>query len=43
MHLILKPSANDAGALHLERVSLPDRYPLLDRGFHLVNEWPLER
>jgi hypothetical protein len=45
MHLILKPSANDAatGALYLERVLLPDRYPLLDRGFHLVNEWPLER
>ncbi len=45
MHLILKPSANDAatGALYLERVPLPDRYPLLDRGFHLVNEWPLER
>jgi hypothetical protein len=45
MHLILKPSANDAttGPLYLERVPLPDRYPLLDRGFHLVNEWPLER
>jgi hypothetical protein len=43
MHLILKPSGNDAGALYLERVRLPDRYPLFDRGFHLVNEWPLER
>jgi len=45
MHLILQPSANNAatGALYLERVLLPDRYPLLDRGFHLVNEWPLER
>jgi hypothetical protein len=45
MHLILKPPANDAatGALSLERVPLPERYPLLDGGFHLVNEWPLER
>jgi hypothetical protein len=44
MHLILKPSNDGAtGALYLERVPLPDRYPLLDRGFHLVNEWPLER
>jgi hypothetical protein len=43
MHLILKPSANDAGALYLERVPLPDRYPLLERRFHLVNEWPFER
>lgn len=45
MHLILKPSANGAatGALYLERVPLPDRYPLFDRGFHLVNEWQLER
>jgi len=44
-HLVLKLSANDAatGALYLERVPLPDRYPLLERGFHLVNEWPLER
>ena len=45
MHLILKPSPNSAatGALYLERVPLPDRYPLFDRGFHWVNEWPLER
>jgi hypothetical protein len=45
MHLILRLSANDAatGALYLERVPLPERYPLLERGFHLVNEWPLER
>ncbi len=42
-HLILKSSANDAAALSLERVPMPDRYPLFDRGFHWVNEWPFER
>ncbi len=46
MHLILRPAASGAAtrsALYLVRVPLPDRYPLLDRGFHLVNEWALER
>jgi hypothetical protein len=46
MHLILRPAVSGAatsGALYLVRVPLPHRYPLLDRGFHLVNEWALER
>lgn len=46
MHLILTPTPNNVttkGTLYLVRVPLPGRYPLLDRGFHLVNEWALER
>ncbi len=27
----------------LTRVAIPAHYPLLDRGFHLVNQWGLER
>jgi hypothetical protein len=45
MHLVLTPSGDTpaSGALYLTRVPLPDHYPLLDRGFHFVNEWALER
>ncbi len=45
-HLVLTPTGKQArkdGALTLTRVPLPSHYPLLDRGFHLVNEWGLER
>jgi hypothetical protein len=42
-HLILTPADSGNGTLYLTRVPLPSRYPLLDSGFHLVNEWPLER
>jgi hypothetical protein len=45
-HLVLTPTGEDAsanGILHLTRVRLPSHYPLLDRGFHLVNEWGLMR
>ncbi len=45
-HLVLAPTGEDAkthGILSLTRVPLPDRYPLLERGFHWVNEWALER
>jgi hypothetical protein len=42
-HLILTPTDGISGTLRLTRVPLPSHYPLLERGFHLVNEWPLER
>jgi len=42
-HLILTPTDGASGTLRLTRVALPTHYPLLERGFHLVNEWPLER
>jgi hypothetical protein len=45
-HLILTPTGKDAkndGVLTLARVPLPAHYPLEERGFHLVNEWGLER
>lgn len=45
-HMILLPTGDDAksnGTLTLVRVPLPSNYPLLDRGFHFVNEWGLER
>ena len=45
-HLVLTPTGKDAkndGVLSLTRVPLPSHYPLLDRGFHFVNEWGLER
>jgi len=29
--------------LTLTRTSIPNHYPLLDRGFHFVNQWGLER
>ena len=45
-HLVLTPTGKEAktvGVLTLTRVPLPAHYPLLDRGFHWVNEWGLER
>ncbi len=45
-HLVLTPAGKDAAiqpTLQLTRVPLPTHYPLLDRGFHWVNEWGLER
>jgi len=45
-HLVLTPTGKHAstdGTLHLSRIPLPNHYPLLDRGFHLINEWGLER
>jgi len=45
-HMILTPTGKDAktvGTLILTRVPLPAHYPLLERGFHWVNEWGLER
>jgi hypothetical protein len=44
-HLVLVPAADAAGypTLRLTRVALPQRYPLLDRGFHWVNEFGYER
>jgi hypothetical protein len=44
--LVLTPTGKEAagnGTLALTRVPLPTHYPLLDRGFHFVNEWGLER
>jgi hypothetical protein len=40
-----KPSPTPAPdpTLALTRVPLPTHYPLLDRGFHFINEWGLER
>jgi hypothetical protein len=46
LHLTLTPTGDDAktaGTLTLTRIPLPTHYPLLDRGFHFVNEWGLER
>ncbi len=45
-HLLLTPTGKDAKTepiLALSRVPLPRSYPLLDRGFHFINEWGLER
>jgi hypothetical protein len=45
-HLVLTPTGKQASSvpsLQLTRIPLPAHYPLLDRGFHLVNEWGLER
>ncbi len=45
-HMVLTPTGKDAkkdGVLKLRRVALPAHYPLLDRRFHFVNEWGLER
>jgi hypothetical protein len=42
-HLVLTPTTGASGQLTLTRVPLPSHYPLLERGFHLVNEWGLER
>ena len=45
LHLVLTPAeeTRTGGSLYLTRVPLPDHYPLLDRGFHFINEWALER
>jgi hypothetical protein len=45
-HVVLTATGKDAKTvpnLALTRVSLPTHYPLLERGFHFVNEWGLER
>jgi len=45
-HILLTPidkDAKTASTLTLTRIPLPTHYPLLDRGFHFVNEWGLER
>jgi hypothetical protein len=45
-HMVLTPIKDDAKTepvLTLERMPLPQHYPLLERGFHFVNEWGLER
>ena len=45
-HLVLTPTGDDArkeSVLNLTRVPLPASYPLETRGFHLINEWGLER
>jgi hypothetical protein len=45
-HLVLTPTgdkAKSAGVLMLSKVATPAHYPLLERGFHWVNEWGLER
>jgi hypothetical protein len=46
MHVVLTPTGDGAKTdpvLTLTRIPLPQHYPLLDRGFHFVNEWGLER
>jgi hypothetical protein len=43
---VLTPTGENAsadGTLHLSHIPLPSHYPLLDRGFHLINEWGPER
>lgn len=45
-HLTLTPTGEDAkteSVLTLTRVPVPASYPLETRGFHLINEWGLER
>lgn len=46
-HLVLRPMksypSSGFGTLTLARVPIAERYPLLERGFHWVNEWGLER
>jgi hypothetical protein len=45
-HLILRPTGQAAktnGTVTLTRIPLPADYPLLERRFHWVNEWALER
>ncbi len=38
-----KPAPFTPEVISLTRVPVPTHYPLLDRGFHLVNQWGLER
>ena len=42
-HLVLTPLQGQRGVLTLSRIPTPAKYPLLERGFHWVNEWGLER
>lgn len=47
IHLVLTPvksyPSSGFGTLTFVRVPTPKSYPLLERGFHWVNEWGLER
>ena len=42
-HSVKPDPAFHAETLRWTRTPLPSHYPLLDRGFHLVNQWGLER
>ncbi len=42
-HLVLTPLRGQPGTLTLSRIPTPPTYPLLERGFHWINEWGLER
>ena len=45
-HLVLTPSGKDAvkePLLRFTRIPMETTYPLMTQGFHLVNEWGLER
>jgi hypothetical protein len=42
-HLILTSLRGQPGTLTLTRIPTPTTYPLLQRGFHWINEWGLER
>ena len=42
-HIVLTPLRGQQGVLTLSRIPTPEHYPLMERGFHWVNEWGLER
>jgi hypothetical protein len=42
-HIRLISLRGQSGVLTLSRIPTPTTYPLLDRGFHWINEWGLER
>lgn len=42
-HMVLNTSGKSAMTMRFHRVPTPATYPLLTRGFHMVNEWGLER
>ncbi len=42
-HLTLTSLRGQPGTLTLSRIPTPATYPLLQRGFHWINEWGLER
>lgn len=42
-HLTLTSLRGQPGKLTLSRIPTPATYPLLQRGFHWINEWGLER
>ena len=42
-HMVLSTSGTGAMVMRFHRVATPGTYPLLTRGFHMVNEWGLER